>query len=348
MNEERVGDYMSLIYCPECGKQISDYAKTCPNCGRPLADDLVKEAAYTTEGSTGIENQSIDNNMGYPPPILGSNPSFAQNKPFYKKPWFWIIAVLLFIGIVGSANRKDNEEDGDGTTIGYSSSELSGKNYKDAETLLRGKGFTNITTEAKGDLIVGIISTEYEVAEVSVGGKTYFRKTAKFPTDTPIIIRYHSYPENEQDVVSKALNEIDEKVGTQKSNGTSAKTIGINEAFGNSTISAVITDVNLDYKDYNPYLVTVPKGYKAILITYKLTNISKSSNYVSVGDFNCYADNVLISPDIFGGTEYNANIDPGRAALLGGCYLIPENTESIEVQYSPIGEKAVKTIIKIK
>ena len=27
---------MALIKCPECGKEISDKAKTCPNCGCPI------------------------------------------------------------------------------------------------------------------------------------------------------------------------------------------------------------------------------------------------------------------------------------------------------------------------
>ena len=27
---------MALINCPECGKEISDEAKSCPNCGKPL------------------------------------------------------------------------------------------------------------------------------------------------------------------------------------------------------------------------------------------------------------------------------------------------------------------------
>ena len=28
---------MALITCPECGKQVSDSAKTCPGCGYPIA-----------------------------------------------------------------------------------------------------------------------------------------------------------------------------------------------------------------------------------------------------------------------------------------------------------------------
>lgn len=30
---------MALINCPECGKEISDTAKSCPNCGYPLGDN---------------------------------------------------------------------------------------------------------------------------------------------------------------------------------------------------------------------------------------------------------------------------------------------------------------------
>lgn len=29
----RVGKYMALIKCPECGQEISDTAKSCPHCG---------------------------------------------------------------------------------------------------------------------------------------------------------------------------------------------------------------------------------------------------------------------------------------------------------------------------
>ena len=33
---------MSEIICPECGKEISSYAKACPDCGFPMADFLEK------------------------------------------------------------------------------------------------------------------------------------------------------------------------------------------------------------------------------------------------------------------------------------------------------------------
>lgn len=40
------GVYMALIKCPECGKEVSSFAKTCPNCGCPIekmkTDGIVK------------------------------------------------------------------------------------------------------------------------------------------------------------------------------------------------------------------------------------------------------------------------------------------------------------------
>lgn len=38
---------MALIKCSECGKEISNKAKTCPNCGAPVKlDDLKQEVSW--------------------------------------------------------------------------------------------------------------------------------------------------------------------------------------------------------------------------------------------------------------------------------------------------------------
>jgi len=33
---------MALIYCQQCGHQVSDQADSCPNCGHPISSDLHK------------------------------------------------------------------------------------------------------------------------------------------------------------------------------------------------------------------------------------------------------------------------------------------------------------------
>lgn len=56
---------MSLIICPECGKNFSDKAPACPNCGYPtnlinpdnseennIIEDTIKEDTPTTDSVT--------------------------------------------------------------------------------------------------------------------------------------------------------------------------------------------------------------------------------------------------------------------------------------------------------
>lgn len=38
--EEKI---MALIKCPECGKEISEYADSCPNCGYSIKDYFEKK-----------------------------------------------------------------------------------------------------------------------------------------------------------------------------------------------------------------------------------------------------------------------------------------------------------------
>lgn len=63
---------MAIIYCAECGKQISDLAKTCPHCGYPIQE---------------IKNNNIHN----------------QNKAYYReynKKQLTINLIALLISLV--------------------------------------------------------------------------------------------------------------------------------------------------------------------------------------------------------------------------------------------------------
>ena len=129
------------------------------------------------------------------------------------------------------------------------------------------------------------------------------------------------------------------------------KTVGVNEEFGNDTITGKVIDYDLDYKNYNDVWTTVPEGKKCIYIKIKVTNISSESNYVSVGDFDCYIDDVKVMPEWVNGSDdddYNNNIEPGRSAILGALYVVPKNCSSIELEYNPWGEYAERVIIKIQ
>ena len=55
---------MAIIKCPECGKEISDKAKTCIHCGCPIEDigitDIIKIKVSALKAPTGFSgNQKV-------------------------------------------------------------------------------------------------------------------------------------------------------------------------------------------------------------------------------------------------------------------------------------------------
>ena len=39
---------MTLIKCGECGKQVSNRAKSCPHCGNPIKEEIIKKVDVKT------------------------------------------------------------------------------------------------------------------------------------------------------------------------------------------------------------------------------------------------------------------------------------------------------------
>lgn len=83
---------MALINCPECGKEISDKAKSCPNCGCPIAEVSksgtvrIKMPNNIVEGWAGLFSSrdcSISDNTGKLlwSGLHGENASFVIEEP---------------------------------------------------------------------------------------------------------------------------------------------------------------------------------------------------------------------------------------------------------------------------
>ena len=51
---------MSLITCPECGKQVSDMAQSCINCGYPLIQELKKKIEYEEQKRSDGEREKVE------------------------------------------------------------------------------------------------------------------------------------------------------------------------------------------------------------------------------------------------------------------------------------------------
>ena len=61
---------MSLINCPECGKEISDRANSCPNCGYPIKETakykiIINKYCDTDVAAIAGLNNTFDLSMDY-------------------------------------------------------------------------------------------------------------------------------------------------------------------------------------------------------------------------------------------------------------------------------------------
>jgi len=77
--------------------------------------------------------------------------------------------------------------------IGVSSDDLIGRDYKKVIEQFKKQGFTNIQVVADKDLITGWLTSDGEVEEVSIDGKTDFKEKSNYVADVEIIITYHTF-----------------------------------------------------------------------------------------------------------------------------------------------------------
>ncbi|MBE6151625.1 MAG: DUF4352 domain-containing protein [Firmicutes bacterium] len=116
------------------------------------------------------------------------------------------------------------------------------------------------------------------------------------------------------------------------------------ETFENSYIKMTMTEVNLNFKDYNKY-TSVKDGYKLVMVKFNVENIGDEDKYVSYLDFNCYADDVAMEENylVFDRYEHlSATISSGKKTAGYVFYEVPKNAESIVFEYEPSWFQDVK------
>jgi len=72
-------------------------------------------------------------------------------------------------------------------------------------TQFKGAGFTNVSTKEIDDLILGWLTEDGQVKEVSIGGKTSFSTSDSFAADAPVVVGYHIFLKEEKDATESTL-----------------------------------------------------------------------------------------------------------------------------------------------
>ena len=105
--------------------------------------------------------------------------------------------VFLAISLVGCGSKEVDDK----ISLPISS-DLEDTNYQDVVSKLKDAGFTNVQTEVIDDLVFGWMIKDGQVEEVSVDGYTTFSADSKYPADVEIVVSYHTFPADEEDVAA--------------------------------------------------------------------------------------------------------------------------------------------------
>lgn len=137
-----------------------------------------------------------------------------------------------------------------------------------------------------------------------------------------------------------------QKEEAEKEEGDNSLSVG--STFEKKGLKITVNNADLDFKDYSDEygFYTPADGMKYIMVSFTFENTGKSDAYVSIYDFDCYADNTSCEqaylPD--DSDFINTNLSPGRNITFQTYYSVPVGATEIELEYETsiwTGEKAV-------
>lgn len=112
-----------------------------------------------------------------------------------------VLSVLvLAISLVGCSNKVDDGK----INLPISSNALKDANYQDVVAKFENAGFTNVQTEVIDDLVLGWLTKDGEIEEVSVDGYTTFSTDSRYPADIEIVVSYHTFPADEEEETAES------------------------------------------------------------------------------------------------------------------------------------------------
>lgn len=90
-------------------------------------------------------------------------------------------------------------------------------------------------------------------------------------------------------------------------------------------------------------------GNKIIKLTFEIENISSTDQIVSVYDFKCYSDDVASSAYYYGDDGLSTTtLSSGRKATGNVYFEVPQNANSIDIEYETNYWSGIKAIFVVK
>lgn len=156
--------------------------------------------------------------------------------------------------------------------------------------------------------------------------------------------------DNSVDATGLAENNVSNNTDEVASGDEQDSAIEAGESFEANGLKVTINEVSTNYTDYDdPYNWYTPDdGYKYIMVSFTYENTGDSDAYVSIYDYDCYADGTLCEQQYFDSDFINANISSGRNVSFETYYIVPVNATEVELEYTSNIWTSEKVIVKIQ
>ena len=165
--------------------------------------------------------------------------------------------------------------------------------------------------------------------------------------------------EKTTEAVTENISKKDNASSKKESDEKSEKDGGVlrkGGVFEQDGLKMKFVDSKLNYKPSDDeYGFNKPsKGNKYIACTFKFKNNDDSDKYVSIYDFDCYADNKscnqeFITTEDFKNNDFmNDNLSKGREVTFTTFYQVPKQAKKIQLEYEPNMWSDKKLLIEVK
>lgn len=125
------------------------------------------------------------------------------------------------------------------------------------------------------------------------------------------------------------------------------KYVKTGDTFKIDGLDITVKSCNLNFENYEKWQKP-DKGMKYIRVRFDCKNNGTEDEYISIYDYDCYADEVLCEQEYIVDDDdfINANLSSGRSKTYDVYFEVPKKSETIELEYTGFSDN--KIIIKLK
>lgn len=202
-------------------------------------------------------------------------------------------------------------------------------------------------------LICSIIGLLISIVMIAAVGKSATDSSVNNSQSAPAFVETTPAVsvESDEKIQEQPLVVTEETKETEEVMETSS-VISPGYSFDANGLEVTITNFDLNFTDYkDEYGWYAPEdGMKYIMIEVDYKNNSDSDKYVSIYDFQCYADDQDCEQEygVVDNSSLNANISSGRKASYQIAFIVPEDAQNIELEYETSIWTGNKEIIKLQ